>query len=151
MKKLVVYESVHKGNTLRVAERIAKTLDAKLVRASDVGNGKALLSYDLVGFGSGIYGFRHHKNLFDLIENLPNMSGRKAFIFSTSGKGEGALEAYHKHLREKLEEKGYTVIGNFACLGFVDWGPFKLMGGRNKGRPDESDLINAEKFAKGLK
>ena len=43
-----------------------------------------------------------------------------------------------------------NVVGEFSCRGFDTVGPFKLIGGVNKGRPDERDLENAKKFARGI-
>jgi hypothetical protein len=47
--------------------------------------------------------------------------------------------------------KGFTIIGEFSCKGFNTFGPLKLVGGINKGRPNESDLNKAENFARCLK
>jgi hypothetical protein len=48
-------------------------------------NPEELQEYSLIGFGSGIYGDKHHKALLDLADKLPPVTNRKAFIFSTSG------------------------------------------------------------------
>jgi flavodoxin len=53
-------------------------------------------------------------------------------------------------LKEKLENKGMKVLGGFSCKAWDTYGPFKLMGGINKGRPNEEDLKKAREFAKGL-
>jgi hypothetical protein len=42
------------------------------------------------------------------------------------------------------------VVRDFACKGWDTWGPFKLVGGINKGRPKEKELDMAREFAKGL-
>jgi flavodoxin len=54
-------------------------------------------------------------------------------------------------LKEKLSGKGFEIIGEFSCKGFDTWGPFKLIGGLNKGKPDEEDFKSAERFANSLK
>lgn len=54
-------------------------------------------------------------------------------------------------LKEKLLEKRFNVIGEFFCKGFDTWGPFKIIGGINRGRPNEQDLEKAKKFANDLK
>ncbi len=47
--------------------------------------------------------------------------------------------------------KTFEIIGEFSCLGLDTIGPLKLVGGINKGHPDEKDLDDARKFAIGLK
>ena len=62
MKVLVVYVSTHHGNTRKIAEVIAEVLQAPLKRVDEVSVGE-VEDYELMGFGSGIYGGRHHKVL----------------------------------------------------------------------------------------
>ncbi|MCQ8893354.1 MAG: flavodoxin family protein [Methanolinea sp.] len=147
MKTLVVYVSVHHGNTEKVARAIAGELGADLVTI-DGARQADLKAYDLICFGSGIFFGKHHKSLLEFVENLPHGEGKKAFVFSTSGKGDPAQNAF---LKDLLKKKGYAVIGEFACKGWDSWGPFRIIGGINKGRPNESDLEEAKEFARGLK
>lgn len=84
MRALIVYVSIHHKNTEKVAKAMADVLNADLskpwkIKPAEVGK------YDLVGFGSGIYWWRHHWALLRLVDNLPRMEGKKAFIFSTAG------------------------------------------------------------------
>jgi len=150
MKTLIIYKSIHHENTKKVAERMASVLETKLAGPNDF-NPVEISNHDLIGFGSGIYGAKHHKDLFDLVHNFPDFNGKKAFIFSTSGGGEKDIEKSHKKLREKLKEKKFDIIGEFNCKGWVGLGPLKLIGGMNKGRPSEEDLKNVESFARELK
>jgi hypothetical protein len=53
-------------------------------------------------------------------------------------------------LAKTLRKKEFDVIGKFDCRGFVDWGPFRLVRGVNKGKPDDSDIAMAKEFAKEL-
>ena len=41
-------------------------------------------------------------------------------------------------------------VGSFGCKGYDTFGPFKLVGGICKGRPDENDLNSACHFFDGL-
>jgi len=145
MKNLVVYVSTSHGNTKKVAEAISETLGADMVEAKDV-NLRTIQNYELIGFGSGIFYRKFHGRLLKVINEIPP-SKSKAFIFSTSGYG---TINFHKSLREVLEAKGFQIIGDFACKGWDTWTPFKLVGGINKGMPDENDLARAREFAKGL-
>jgi len=151
VKVAVVYASVYYGNTEKVAKVIAEVLKADLYKAWEV-DPSTLLQYDLIGFGSGIYFGKHHKSLFKLVEKLLKVEGKKAFVFSTSGiRKIPIVHNFHKPLIKKLREKGFSIVGEFSCRGFEDYGPFKLIGGINKGRPSEEDLNKARKFAFSLK
>jgi flavodoxin len=147
MKTLIVYMSVHHGNTEKIAKAIAGVLKAKLVKANEADAG-ILSKFDLIGFGSGIYFGKHHKKLLELVDKLPIMK-KKAFLFSTSGSGRGI--SGHGALRDKLTGKGFSVVDEFSCNGFDTFGPFALIGGLSKGRPNEEDVKKAKEFARSLK
>ena len=146
MKSVIVYSSVHHGNTAKVARTIADVLGAVLVKTGETPP-QSLEVYDLIGFGSGIYFGSHHKAMLALVDSLPEVKGKKAFIFSTSGRGG---TGFHKHLKGKLRAKEFEIVGEFACKGFDTYSLLKIIGGINKGRPDENDLQEAEKFALSL-
>ena len=57
---------------------------------------------------------------------------------------------YHRDLRRQLKEKGWTIIGESSCRGYDTYGIGKLLGGIAKGRPNEWDMRDAEKFAECL-
>jgi len=82
------------------------------------------------------------------VESLPRVDESRAFIFSTSGSADylGA----HKELRQRLGDKGFKIIGEWNCKAFDSFGPLRLLGGINKGKPDERDIDSAKRFAKGL-
>jgi flavodoxin len=149
MKSMVIVYSYHHNNTKKIADVIAKVLDAQIKTPKQT-KPEELLEYDLVGFGSGNYFGKHHEDLFDLAEKLPQVADKKAFIFSTSGGTRKVAEA-HLPLREKLESKGYRIVGEFNCAGFDTYGGLRLIGGVNKGRPNDEDLKHAEEFAQNLK
>jgi flavodoxin len=153
-RSLVVVYSYHHGNTAKIAEAVAGVLGAE-VRTPDQVTPEEIAEYDLVGLGSGIYSARHHGSLLDLADALPRAAGRRAFIFSTYGApavaaGGDFVRNNHSRLRERLQAKGYTVAGEFACAGWNTNVFLKYIGGLNKGRPDADDLRRAEEFARGL-
>jgi len=147
MKVLIVYSSVHHRNTEKIAWAMAEVLGADVVRVEDA-KPEDISKYDLIGFGSGIYRFKHHKLLFKFVRRLKSVDGKKAFIFSTSASLNG--EKFHKKLRRELDKKGFEIVGDFNCPGWVTFGLLRLIGGVNKGKPDESDIENARKFAREL-
>lgn len=142
MKRLVVYES-RGGATEIVAKAIAKVLKSDLKKAGEIG-ADALDKYDLIGFGSGIYMDKYGKKIRKLLEKYLG-EGKKAFVFSTSGKGS---DDYNDSFKEDLKEKGFAVVGSFACKGYSDWFILKLFGGINKGHPTKKELKAAREFAK---
>ncbi|HUV02706.1 MAG TPA: flavodoxin family protein [Desulfobacteria bacterium] len=148
MNSVLIYVSTHHGNTKKIAQEIATGLNAELVNLSDTAI-PDLADYDLIGFGSGIYWGKHDRKLLDLVSGLPRVNGKKAFIFSTSGLKAGRV--FNRRLRRNLLERGFDIIGAFSCKGFDNIWPLKLIGGMNKGRPNERDLEAAASFAKGLK
>lgn len=150
---LVVY-SYHHKNTETIAKAFAPVLAAKIVTPQEV-DSTEVAGYDLVGFGSGIDSGKHYAPLLDLADRLPQVANRKAFIFSTCGAPAfGVTQSFilknHSALREKLEAKGYTIVGEFGCPGFNTNMFLRYFGGLNKGRPNAEDLKRAEDFARGL-
>jgi len=143
LKTLIIYASIHHGNTEKIGRAIAETLNADIINVTDV-SVNDLQNYDLIGFGSGIYGGKFHKTMFKLIEKLPSVANKKSFVFSTSSMEK---KSYNKSIEEKLKEKGIVVIGSFSCKGYDTFGPFKFIGGIGKGRPNEEDIKKAQDFA----
>ena len=151
MKHLLVLYSYHHKNTEKVAKVFAKVLDAQ-IKTPQQTNPEELQEYSLLGFGSGIYGAKHHEFLLDLVDKLPHVTNRNAFIFSTSAMmGKAKVAEDHSLLREKLQSKGYLIVDEFACKGFNTNSFMKYFGGMNKGRPNAEDLKHAEEFAQNLK
>ena len=146
MKTFIVYTSVHHQNTEKVAEVMAEEIKADLIPTEKV-QPETIATYDLIGFGSGIYFGKHHKTLLQFVESLPPVTQKTAFVFSTCGDG----KMHHTALKEKLVNRGFVIVDEFCCRGWDTVGPLKLFGGINKGRPDEKDLAAARAFAQGLK
>ncbi len=147
MKKLIVYVSVHHNNTKKVAERMAAVLGADCLAAKDVDHA-LLLEYDVIGLGSGIFFGRHHNRLIQLVKEAAVLKGKKVFVFSTAG---FEKIAFHNHLKRLLDNIGAEIIGEFICSGWDTYGPFKLVGGIKKNRPNNHDLERAVQFAEELK
>ncbi|HEC94430.1 MAG TPA: hypothetical protein ENI45_00510 [Thermoplasmatales archaeon] len=92
---------------------------------------------------------KHHRGLLEFVEKLPSCFGKKAFIFSTKG---GTPTLFnHWRLKKKLLSKGFEIVGEFSCKGFDTFGPLRYIGGLNKGRPNEVDMVNGRVFAQDLK
>jgi flavodoxin len=151
MKSLLVLCSYHHHNTEKIAQVFARVLEAQIKKPQQV-TPEELQEYGLIGFGSGIYGGKHHKDLLDLAGRLPRVTRRNAFIFSTSAMtGKAKVERDHSLLREKLQSRGYVIVDEFSCKGFNTNSFLKFFGGMNKGRPNAEDLAHAEECAMHLK
>lgn len=142
MKALIIYSSVHHGNTKKVVDVITKTLGADVLKLDEAKN-PSFEEYDLIGFGSGIFHGKHHEKLLQIIEKS-HLEGKDAFVFSTSGTGSNK---YNKSLITLLESKGAVMKGSFSCKGFDTYSIFKWIGGVAKGHPNSEDLENARIFA----
>ncbi len=142
---------MHHGNTRKVAKVMTGVLSADLLDPlnEDIGD---VEEYDLIGFGSGIYAWKHHIKLLSVVDNL-SCTNRKAFIFSTRGNLIRIIpiKHYHNRLRCKLHETGFDIMGEFSCLGFDTSGPLRFVGGKNRDHPDTKDLDDARRFAAGLR
>jgi flavodoxin len=154
VKSLVVVFSYHHRNTEKIANVIAHVLGAPVTTPEQV-HPDGILEYDLVGFGSGIYSATFDASLLNLVDRLPRGNNKKVFLFSTYGApafiaNREFIEKNHEQMREKLKEKGYTVIGEFGCAGWNTNSFLHYFGGLNKGKPDAEDLRNAEEFARNL-
>ncbi len=143
MNILILYKSYHRMNTEKVAKAIAETMNATMQKIEEV-NPEDLSNYDLIGFGSGIYGGKYHKDVVSLVEKMPHLE-KNVFLFSTSGKPQ---EKYELAIKALLIGKGCRIVGEFRCPGVVG-GPLGISLS-NKGHPDEKDLADAREFAKGL-
>lgn len=145
MKTAICYYSRHHGNTRKVLEAMAAEGETDLI---DVTARQAvrLEEYDCIGFASGIYGFEFHKAVVQFARQYLPQGKPVFFVYTYSGaKGAGA-----KALAEIAREKGCPVLGEFSCKGYDTFGPFKLVGGIAKGRPNGRDLEKARGFFRGL-
>ncbi len=150
MKSLLVLFSYHHNNTEKIANVFSKVLDAQIKTPNEI-NPEELHEYDLIGFGSGIDSDKHYQVLLDFADKLPQLADKNAIIFSTAGlTGEKKRAKDHSTLREKLQSKGFRIVGEFQCRGFNTNSFLRFFGGMNKGRPNAEDLKRAEDFAQNL-
>lgn len=140
MKTAIVYHSEHHGNTKKLLDEIAMQGDVTLIEAS--GNQNIDLSeYDLIGFASGNYYSKLHDTVLQFAQkNLP--SKKKVFVIYTYGVREPRLDT----MKQIADSKGAKMLGTYGCPGFDTFGPFKLVGGIAKGRPNDEDIAGAVQF-----
>ncbi len=144
MRTLVIYVSLHHGNTKKVADAMAAELHCQALTPDQVDT-EALTEYDLLGFGSGLYFGPHHQIMLDFARALPTLRAQ-AFVFSTRGRW--YVGRAHEPLKQILRDKGLHIAGEFSCRGFDTVGPLKYIGGIARGRPNEQDLADARAFTR---
>ena len=120
-------------NTKRIAEEMAGALG---ITAKRVTPDMKMPDCKLLFIGSGVYMWRVGKDLRSFIEKFPQSEGQKIAIFITHG---GNQDKALVELREKLEEKGCVIIGEWDCLG--QWALFK------RGHPTVEEVQSAGEFA----
>lgn len=145
MKVLIIYHSEHHGNTKKLVEAIAGQGDVSLLNVSD-SSSLDWSDFDLIGFASGIYYQKFHKDILDSAEkNLP--TGKKVFFLYTCGV---KRNSYTDAIRQVAEAKKAQILGSYGCPGFDTFGPFKLIGGIAKGHPDDKDISAAMDFLRKI-
>ncbi|MDR7855954.1 flavodoxin domain-containing protein [Tissierella sp.] len=151
MKVLILYFSEYRKQTEKIANIFAKNIDCDLINIKDFKDIN-IESYDLIGFGSGVYRESTHQKLYRLVEKL-DLERKYTFVFSTSGVG---MKFYNNGLIKLIESIGGINKGSFACKGsfspseFTDKKIFNFMGRLSQGHPNEKDLIKAEIFIREL-
>ncbi len=151
MKTVIVLYSYHHNNTKKIAQVFSNVLDAPIKRLEDI-SPDSISEYDLIGFGSGIYSDQFHPSMLEFVDQLSNESDKKAFLFSTAAiSTERKIVTDHSSIRNKLESKGYDIVGEYQCPGFNTNSFLKYLGGMNKGRPNAKDLREVEVLAGQLK
>ena len=86
MKVLIIYHSEHHDNTKKLVEAIARQGDVTLLNASENSN-LNWSDYDLIGFASGIYYQKFHKDILDSAEkNLEFAVENFARVIKMQGK-----------------------------------------------------------------
>ena len=141
MKTVIIYASLHHGNTKKIVDAIASKNDVTLfdVLSKDRID---LEEYDCIGIASGIaYGKYYPQMLKFVEENLPN--GKKVFFIHTAG---SPRENHNSAVKAVADSRGCACLGTYFTKGFDTYGPFKLVGGIAKGHPDSSEIQGATDF-----
>jgi hypothetical protein len=98
MKALVVYNSIAQGNTAKIAKVIARVLEAKLLKPSEISE-EMVRECSLMGFGSGIYFQKHHRSLHTLVAQLSELRARRP---SSSRRADGGIPSTMNPSRDSL-------------------------------------------------
>jgi len=146
LKTAIVFYSQHHKNTRKLVEAIKESdPEVKLIDVS-VTKVAELDGYDRIGIASGIYFSKFAKPLMEyLTTQLPE--GKEVFALYTCGQ---MRASYTKDIKALVEEKKGTYRGEYGCFGFDTFGPFKLVGGLQKGHPTEEEIQSAVDYYNNL-
>lgn len=144
-KTAIIYASTHHGNTLKLVEAICQKYSVTRIDAS-VRQHADLTEYQLIGLASGIdFGKCHDAVERFLKENLPQ--NRQVFFLYTCA---SVRQGFTRTLREEARKKQAVILGEYGCRGFNTYGPWKLIGGMNKGHPSAEEIADAVRFFESL-
>ncbi len=99
--------------------------------------------YDFVGFASGIYAWDVGKSVYKHLEKLTNFKGKKCFTFTVSGDG---AKRYPFYLKDPIEKQGGIFLGGFGTMGYQNYFPLSLFGGKTKQCPTPESMAEGKKF-----
>jgi len=145
MRSVIVYASTHHGNTRKVVEAIAQECGVELIDATKV-HVKDLSEYDLIGFASGIFFSKFSEPVLKFArENLPE--NKDVFFIATAG---NPMQLNFNSISDVAKDKKCNERGRYQCKGYDTYGPFKLVGGIQKGHPNDEELKAAVDFYKSI-
>ncbi|MBO7253404.1 MAG: flavodoxin [Oscillospiraceae bacterium] len=144
-KAAIVFASHHHQNTRKLVEAIAESCDAVLIDAARQ-QFADLTEFDLIGFASGIdFGKFYDPVVCFLRNNLPE--GKAVFFLYTCAR---ESDRFTGTIREAAGRKGAVQLGEYGCKGYNTYGPWKLIGGMNKGHPNREEVAGAVNFVAEL-
>ena len=145
MNAVLIYASTHQGNTKKIVDAIKEKIDIEVIDATKQKE-HDLSKYDLIGFASGIYAGNYHNSVLNFASvNLP--AEKKVFFIQCSAMGS---KKYDSSIKKAVQNKSPNILGSLSIKGMTTFGPFKLIGGAPKGRPNEKDLNRAVEFVKEM-
>jgi flavodoxin/ferredoxin len=124
-KSIGLYTFSGTGNTQVVAELLAKAFEqhgahVDVVRIEHVLQGEARFdpdAYDLIGIGHPIHGFDAPRIVYDFIDALPKVEGKRTFIFKSAGDFISVNNGASKTAIKRLRRKGYDVFyDRIVCM-----------------------------------
>ena len=144
-KAVIIYASLHHGNTRKLVEAISDKYEIDIIDASEHQHAD-LSEYDLIGFASGIDFGNFYDSVKQFLENnLPY--GKRVFFLYTCAK---VSHRFTEKIKSAALEKDAIISGEYGCKGFNTYGPWKFIGGMNKNHPSEDEISSAINFFSSL-
>ena len=146
MSTCIIFYSKHHGNTKKLLDAI-KAADPEVVLIDSTDKHEVDLNgYDRIGFASGVYYSKFAEQVLTFAKvNLP--AQKDVFYLATAG---NPIKLNFNSIAEIAKDKQCNELGRFQCKGFDTFGPFKLVGGIQKGHPTENEIAEAVEFYKNL-
>lgn len=145
MRTIILYASKHHGNTKKLVDAIVDAypeVDTLDVHRLDKNEYPDLSEYHLIGVATGIYYSEIDKDLARVLSNVLQPQD-KVFGLMTYG---GKNKWYGKDIDGICRMRQAIFMGVYGCAGFDSWGPFKLVGGVQKGHPTAEEIRGAVDF-----
>lgn len=146
-KLAIIYHSYHHGNTKKILDAINSEFNFELYTVEEATD-KNFEGYDVIGFASGIEAGQIYRKLLNFIKNYNyNCRNQKSFLITTSG---FHSEIFSKSAIKVIKNKNFKFLGEYKCLGWNTFGPFKLVGGIAKLHPTVDEVNSALKFIENI-
>lgn len=137
MKTIIIYESVHHGNTKKLVDAIAAQYPVDVRDVSELR--EDLSGYDLIGFASGIAFGKFYEEITEVARDLMPFE-KDVFFLYTAGYPVGDPA---KQVKEYAALRGNRIHGAYCCRGYDTYGLLKLVGGISKNCPTEDEIKGA--------
>lgn len=145
LKTVIVYRSKHHGNTKKLVDAlVAAHPEIDVIDVAELGKNEYpdLSPYHLIIMGSGIYYGNLDKDLLRVADHCLR-DGDKVVGLMTYG---GQAKFNGRDLDGVCRAKFATLLCMYGCPGYDTFGPFKLVGGMNKDRPNQEDIDGVVEF-----
>ena len=146
LSSCIIYYSKHHENTKKLIDAIkAEHAEVDLIDVTQKRE-QDLHGYDVIGIASGIYYGEFAEQVLNFARvNLPPQ--KKVFFMATCG---NPMKSYFKGISKITADKQCVEVGKYLCKGFDTFGPFKLVGGIQKGHPTDEEIKSAVEFYNGI-
>lgn len=144
-RTVILYRSKHHGNTKKLVDALVAahpeidTIDVATLGKEEYPD---LSPYHIIIVGSGIYYTKFDKDVLRVCDHCLR-DGDNVIGLMTYG---GAAKFNGGDLDGVCRMKMATLMCTYGCPGFDTFGPYKFVGGMNKGRPNQEDIDGAVEF-----
>lgn len=135
-KTLLLYESRHQLNTLKLAKAINDKHEIKMQNINNITENPN--DYDIIVLASGVYNKKFSSKIEIWVkQSLP--ANKKVILIYTCGV---YSNKYTKSIVDLIKLRKSQCIGEYYSQGFDTHGLLRFIGGRSKGHPTENEINN---------
>lgn len=149
LKTVILYRSKHHGNTKKLVDAIVEAYpEVDTIDIASLGKNEYpdISGYHLIGAASGIYYGQMDKDLKRVLDHVLSPQDQVFGLMTFGGK-----EKWNgRDLAAVCQVKFANLQTMYGCVGYDTFGPFRLIGGMNKGRPNAEDIQGAVDFYRHL-